>query len=80
MEIPADRARKIEGSPKEVSLTHESIIHLDVWNSNISAIVRHDKYVLISPLRRRAAACCWSTVRRPWKASTSSRTRSRTWR
>lgn len=47
MQIPTERAKKIEGNPKEVNLTHESIIHLDIWNSMICAIVKHDKYVRI---------------------------------
>lgn len=47
MEIPAEKSRRMEGAPREVNLTHESIICLDIWNSMICAIVKHDKYVVL---------------------------------
>ena len=48
MDIPADMAKKIEGNPKEVNLTHESIVCLDIYTSVICAIVKHQKYVLFT--------------------------------
>lgn len=41
MEIPPEKAKHIEGAPREVNLTHESIVCLDIYTTMICAIVKH---------------------------------------
>lgn len=80
MEIPPERAKKLEGSPREVSLTHESIIYLDIWNSMICALVKHEKYVNLRKDRLWVEVCWLSTTPSAWRGSTSSRTCCSRWR
>jgi hypothetical protein len=62
LDIPAEKARKIEGTPREVSLTHESIVCLDVSTTTICAIVNHKRWVCMGVYRPGARAYWWSTI------------------